>query len=275
MSVDSVHDLEKKESIHHLVAVPTPLYRKNKVDDDIETQTQTQTQPDDTDGNHEKGQEISNIALDAIKAIEQIANGIEQIANDFAELPHTADHSYFSLTFTMGTILYGTAFLNMWIFALPYHSVNGGLDANRWFLYGVLSYNEFIALIPWIETINYALPDAKIPAWSRMVAVGAGILSQKLLDSFIAEGWWQKEHETFFPIPFSTIVTEFLAVPVAIVTLYVVQRNSLRDASLPQVLLGAHGVPICTFVAAIWAAIFNRLSGNQWQKVWALTFGLL
>jgi hypothetical protein len=179
MSVDSVHGLEKKESIHHLAAVPTPLYRKNKVDDDIETQTQSY----DTDGNHEKGQEISNIALDTIKVIEQIANGIELIANDFAELSHTADHSYFSLTFTMGTILYGTAFLNMWIFALPYHSVNGGLDANRWFLYGVLSYNEFIALIPWIETINDALPDAKIPAWSRMVAVGAGILSQMLLDS--------------------------------------------------------------------------------------------
>ena len=162
-----------------LAAVPTPLYRKNKVDDDIETQTQ----PYDTDGNHEKGQEISNIALDTIKVIEQIANGIELIANDFAELSHTADHSYVSLTLTMGTILYGTAFLNMWIFALPYHSVNGGHDANRWFLYGVLSFNEFIALIPWIETINDALPDAKIPAWSRMVAVGAGILSQKLLDS--------------------------------------------------------------------------------------------
>ena len=80
-----------------LAAVPTPLYRKNKVDDDIETQTQ----PYDTDGNHEKGQEISNIALDTIKVIEQIANGIELIANDFAELSHTADHSYVSLTLTV------------------------------------------------------------------------------------------------------------------------------------------------------------------------------
>jgi hypothetical protein len=61
--------------------------------------------------------------------------------------------------------------------------VNGGHDANRWFLCGVLSFNEFIALIPWIETINDALPDAKIPAWSRTVVVGAGIQSQMLLDS--------------------------------------------------------------------------------------------
>jgi hypothetical protein len=237
---------------------------RKKVAPIVEDDLEAQEQPDDDVGIPEK--ELHN-TYDPIRAI-------EQIANDFAKLPHTADHSYFSLAFIFGAILFGSAFLNMWIFALPYHSVNDGLDANRSFFYGVLSYNEFIALIPWIETINYALPDAKIPAWSRMVAVVVGILSQKLLDAFIAEGWWNKEHETFFPIPFSTIVTEFLAVPVAIATLYVLNRHSFRG----------HYCKCCCvlttylfalFVAAIWAACFNRLSGNQWQKVWALTFGLL
>jgi len=209
----------------------------------------------------------SKLLLEPIKKI-------EQIATEFVSLPHTANHSFVSLTFLMAGILFGSAFLNMWIFTVPFNSVNAGLDENRIFFYGILSYSEFISLIPWIETINYAMPEAKLPVRSRTLAVLAGFMAQKLLDAFIAEGWWNTEHETFFPIPFSTIATEFLAVPVALATLFALHRNAFQGKLLKCCWILAMYL-FSLFVAGSWAACFNRLRGSNWQKAWALAFGPL
>ena len=92
-----------------------------------------------------EGSPKDNAAIETLKSLEEMANHL-------VSLPHMANHSFFSLSFIMSAILFGSAFLYMWIFAFPFHSVNAGLEENRAFFYGVLSYVEFLSLIPWIET---------------------------------------------------------------------------------------------------------------------------
>ena len=208
-----------------------------------------------------------NAAIETLKSLEQMANHL-------VSLPHMANHSFFSLSFIMSAILFGTAFLYMSIFAFPFHSVNAGLEENRTFFYGILSYIEFLSLIPWIETVNYAMPEVMLPARSRVIAVLVGFLTQKLLDAFIAEGWWNTEHETFFPIPFSTIVTEFVAVPAALATLFALHRKAFRGKVMKCCWILMMYL-VALFVAGAWAACFNLLQGSRWQKVWALAFGPL
>ena len=214
-----------------------------------------------------EGSPKDNAAIETLKSLEEMANHL-------VSLPHMANHSFFSLSFIMSAILFGSAFLYMWIFAFPFHSVNAGLEENRAFFYGVLSYVEFLSLIPWIETVNYAMPEVKLPARSRVIAVLVGFLTQKVLDTFIAEGWWNTDHETFFPIPFSTIVTELLAVPAALATLFALHRKAFRGKALKCCWILMMYL-VALFVAGSWAAFFNFLQGSRWQKAWALAFGPL
>ena len=203
---------------------------------------------------------------------------------NLVHLPHSVSHKWRNLGSLLVLLCIGSSLAHMIIFLIPLSSVNAGIEANRGFLYGVMTYHEFVGLLPWIETFNFAFhlrrdnletpSEARISIRSRIMAIAMGLMAQKLFGAFLAESWWDRDAPKVFPIPFSTIVTGTVALPFSILVLYL--TSSDRDYNFRsrfwcciKVLLSYH---LSIVVAGSWAVVFRLLMGHWAQFLWAFSY---
>ena len=204
------------------------------------------------------------------------AADIEQLTAEIVTLPHKSTDTWWQLYPLVIAMAILSAVLHMMLFAVDLNSVNDGLAANRRFVYGFLTWYQYLGLVPWIETCNYALPTGALSFRARLLAVAVGLIVQKLFDAFIVESWWRPGGPAVFPIPFSSIVSGTIAIPFSLLTLYATMKPNERTRRKFFLCIYALLMIIITiFVSGLWAVAFRRLQGNEWQKVWGLTFFLV
>jgi hypothetical protein len=100
-------------------------------------------------------------------------------------------------------LIFGVAFF------FPLNSVNAGVNANRIFLYGIMTFYQVLAIFPWIETCNFAMPASKLSVRARALALVSLVVGSKLCDAAAAEGLFGR---AIFPVPFSIMVCIMVAV---------------------------------------------------------------
>ena len=161
----------------------------------------------------------SGVVREVVELPLRVVQMSSDIAREVVEMPHKASHSWKELVWVLALLVLSTIVVSGLVFFLPLAPANAGLAANRNFLYGIMTYYEALALLPWIETCNFALPNAKIPVRARILTLVAGLAVQKLFDAFVAEAFWLPNF-TVFPIPFSIIVSGALGFLVVVPMLY-------------------------------------------------------
>jgi len=211
-------------------------------------------------------------------AYETFENTIHQMFETFVGLPQRASHTWEHLPLLLLGITFGSALFYMLVYFLPLNSVNEGLDYNRIFQYGIMTYYEFIALLTWVATCNYAMPKNSIPLKSSFIAVAVGLSVEKLFDVFVSESLWNLAADPVFPMPFSTIVSGTVALPFALGTLYARLPNK-KDESIRSkfrlCVLTVFLFVVSYIIALLWAAVFQHLAGTYWQKAWAVVYSFL
>mmetsp|Transcript_3358 Transcript_3358/g.7506 ORF Transcript_3358/g.7506 Transcript_3358/m.7506 type:complete len:333 (+) Transcript_3358:996-1994(+) len=199
---------------------------------------------------------------------------------EFVELPYTMSHKWRGLAFLMLVLCFGSYFSHILSLFFPLASVDAGLPANRSFLYGVMTYHEFLGLLPWVGTCNYAMPKGTHSLSVRITAVIVGMVVAKIFGAFVAEGWWSGgQASPVFPIPFSVIATGTVAFPFVMIVLWFFNPERKSDkfrSTFRLCLILLTKYVFIMFVAGLWAVVFRLLMGTVWQKVWtASSFSLL
>lgn len=208
----------------------------------------------------------------------QQQSNFHRLLHDFVTLPHQFSHSWWHVIIIFMSLTIGTLLLHAGIFFMPLSNVNDGLASNRGFLYGVQTHVELISLLPWVETVNFAIPSAEISLRSRLVAFGVGMVVAKFFDAFIAEGWWGfgSGADPVFPIPFSTIVSLTLSLPFSLATLFYMTPK--RHEPLVRGKFGLCYKVLayylgCVFCAGCWAVGMRYLLDKKiLQFFWAFMF---
>jgi hypothetical protein len=197
--------------------------------------------------------------------LRRLHSTVQQSSKQFVTLPHTATHKWKDLCLLMSFFIIASLFAQVSIFFVPLNSVEQGIEGNRGFQYGVLSFYQFLGLLPWVETCNYAMPEAKIPIKSRIATVVLGVLAQYIFGLLV--------YGKVFPFPFSTLVTGTAALLVAIPALILMTPNLKEHwAQWKLCLLTLRDIAISIFLAASWAAAFVVLEDSMWQTVIAFLF---
>jgi hypothetical protein len=159
---------------------------------------------------------------------------------------------------------------------LPYNDVNEGINSNRFFLYGTLSFCDLAYITTFVATFDFAMPKFSIPIKARIASVAVGLMFAKLLESSIAEGWLFGEGGLpVFPIPFSVLLTAPAALPATFTTLYWMspkRSDEVMRKKFWHTIRLVVGLIVSMGIALLWAAVFRKLGGSLWQKVWGLVF---
>lgn len=205
-----------------------------------------------------------------------IKKGTEHAVN----LPLTAAHSFRGLLpmLILGHVL-GTFLPTVLVMLLPYHDVNQGINSNRFFVYGTLTFYDLAFITTFVATFDFAMPKGSIPLKARIGSVAIGVIFAKILESSIAEGWMFGEGGLpVFPIPFSVCLTVPAALPATFVSLYWMSpkrsEEAMRKKCWHTVRLMV-GLIVSLGIALLWTTFFRILQGTMLQKVWGLVFYVL
>jgi hypothetical protein len=221
---------------------------------------------------------LMNAATDLPTTIISLAEGVEgtleniiQISTDVArevvELPHRASYEWKQLIWVLCLLLFVPVFIFGLVFFIPMNSVNDGVENNRTFVYGIMTFYQLLTMAPWIETCNFAMPEAKIPVKARMLTLLFGLFIAKVYDAALTEGWLGR---SIFPIPFSIVVSGMLGVSFVVPLLYMMTpKREKAGFGRMQSVLFAYWISLLMVIA--WAVGIQRLMGRPlWQS--ALTF---
>jgi hypothetical protein len=189
---------------------------------------------------------------------------VVQISSDMArevvEIPHKASHNWRQLSWVLSLLLFMSILVSGLVFFIPLSPASAGLPENRDFLYGYQTYYQALALLPWIETCNFAMPHAKIPIRGRIITLVVCLILQKLFDAFVAEAsWWSNRY--VFPIPFSIFVSGALAFFAVVPMLHKMTPNrNMFDFVLLWRVLCIYWVSL--IMVGCWAVGMQRLEGR-------------
>jgi hypothetical protein len=147
-------------------------------------------------------------------------------------------------------------------FFFPLNSVNAGVDANRVFLYGTMTLYQILAILPWIETCNFAMPASKLSLRARGLALLSLVVGSKLCDAVVAEGLFGR---AIFPVPFSIMVCIMGAVGlVGPLISYFTPRNDTIHFNGVQYLLLAYCASF--LVVTGWAVGIQQSMGHPFLQ---------
>lgn len=210
--------------------------------------------------------------------MKELPHYIRQSTEDAVNLPLQASHGWrdLALLILFGHIV-GAALPQITLLFLPLPSVNAGLDGNRLFVYGVMTFYELMITSAFVATFYLAMSQGSIPLHVRIAAVATGVSVAKLFDAFIAECWFMSK-QAIFPIPFSIIGSVSVALPFAFATIYVMLPNKAEIATRQKFwrcLLLIVSIIVSIDIAILWAVVLVILRGSKWQKAWAFAFEIL
>jgi hypothetical protein len=202
----------------------------------------------------------SGVAREVVDLPFRVYQISSDMAREIVEMPHKASHNWKELSKILSLLLVTSILASGLVFFVPLSPASAGLPENRDFLYGVQTYYQALALLPWIETCNFAMPHANIPVRGRIITLVFCLILQKLFDAFVAEAsWWSDRY--IFPIPFSIFVSGALAFFPVVPMLYWMtpNRNKFEFILLWRVL--------CVYWVALimvgcWAVGMQRLEGR-------------
>ena len=210
--------------------------------------------------------------------MKELPHYIKQSTEDAVNLPLQASHGWcdLALLILFGHIV-GAALPQFALLFLPLPSVNVGLNGNRLFVYGVMTFYELMITSAFVATFNLAMSQGSIPLHARIAAVAIGVGVAKLFDASIAESWFTSK-EAVFPIPFSIIGSISVALPFVFATIYAMLPNKTEIATRQKfwrcMWLIASTI-LSIDIAILWAVVLVILRGSKWQKAWALAFEVL
>jgi hypothetical protein len=212
---------------------------------------------------------IVNVGGETLITIVQVST---DVAREVVDLPHRASHEWKQLIWVLCLLVFAPVLIFGVVFFLPLNSVNDGIDANRSFVYVTMTIYEVFILLPWIETCNFAMPEARIPVKARILTLVISITLTKVFDASLAEGFFG---HYVFPIPFSIIVSAMLSSFCMIPVLYVMTPN--KAAYSFRRMQYVHLIYWFSLVAVIcWAFGIQRLRGRpMWQSAVSFLFAPL
>lgn len=184
--------------------------------------------------------------------------------NFIKDLPHRATFEWKHLMGIL-TIMTLSPLLGELVFFFPMNPVDDGPEANRTFIYGIMTLYQALMMLPWIETCNFAMPNVEIPVRARIVALLAGLSIAKVIDVSLTEGMFTDE--PIFPIPFSILITGMLGLLPAVPIMYRMTPQSQRKKGnffLMSVNLLAYWVALLVVIG--WAIGIQRLQGKGWRQ---------
>lgn len=204
--------------------------------------------------------ELPTKIVNVVEGVEETIDAISQLSIDLgrevAYLPHRASHKWRQLFWVLFLLVLVPLVVVGIVFFVPMNSVNDGIDGNRRFLYGILTFYEGLFLVAWVETFNFAQPRANISPVARFIGWLFGILFASLIDALVSEDY---VGPSVFPIPFSILISGMLSVLVVVVPVLFTLTPALRQNGYSGMLklVGVY----CTslLIVTLWAVGINRL----------------
>ena len=227
---------------------------------------------------------ILTVASDLPTTIVSMAEGVEgtletivQISTDVArevvELPHRASFEWKQLIWVLFLLVFAPVLIFGLVFFVPMNSVNDGIEHNRGFVYGTMTFYQLLTILPWIETCNFAMPGANISVKARLVTLATGIFVAKIYDALLVEGPFG---QSIFPLPFSILVSSTLGVSGVVPLLYFMTptREKVAFGRMHRV-LSVYWISLVIVIG--WAVGIQRLMHRRllWQSAWAFVYGPL
>jgi hypothetical protein len=211
----------------------------------------------------------------SLHLFESLEITMHKMVESINNLPQRASHSWDHLPLLLVGLVVGSGLIYMLIYVLPLSDVNSGIQTNRSFQYGILTYYEFLSLLTWVTTFSYAMPKDAISLRRRILSILVAISVEKVFDFLVTES---RSSTRLFPIPFVNIVSGVFALPVVVGMMFCLLPKP-KEANTMQ----KFKLTVCTVVmfalsyviALLWAAVFKRLNNSLWQKAWAISFGIL
>lgn len=202
-----------------------------------------------------------------------ITTSIVTTVNVIKDLPHRATFRWRQLMWVL-IIMILCPLLGEVVFFLPMNPVDDGPEENRIFIYGIMTLYQLFMIVPWIETCNFAMPEAKIPVRARIFALTVGLLIAKVIDVILTKGVFI--YEPIFPIPFSIFVTGTLGTLPAVPIMYLMTPKPDRERGnfcLMFTHLLAYWVSLMAVIG--WAIGIQRLQGNPLQYLVLFSYAIL
>ena len=202
-----------------------------------------------------------------------ITASIVTTVNVIKDLPHRATFRWRQLMWVL-IIMILCPLLGEVVFFLPMNPVDDGPEENRIFIYGIMTLYQLFMIVPWIETCNFAMPEAKIPVRARMLALTVGLIIAKVIDVILTKGIFI--YEPIFPIPFSIFVTGTLGTLPAVPIMYLMTPKPDRERGnfcLMFTHLLAYWVSLTAVIG--WAIGIQRLQGNPLQYLVLFSYAIL
>jgi hypothetical protein len=205
------------------------------------------------------------------ETLETIVQVSSDVAREVVELPHRASFEWKQLIWVLCLLVFAPVLIFGVVFFIPLNSVNEGIQGNRRFLYGTMTFYQILTIVPWIETCNFAMPQVGIPVKARIFTLIFAIIVLKLYDAAMAEGLF---HRHIFPLPFSILVSGMLAVWGVVPALYLMtpNRKNFQFRRMQNVLF-AYWASLLMVIG--WAVGVQRLSGSMWQSAFTFLYGPL
>ena len=224
----------------------------------------------------ERQMQLHSVQFPAIK-LDPIIEVLDQLTDNFVRLPHIVSHRWHHVMAVLGQLALLSLATHALFLLTPIRSVNDGYDANVMFLRITMTGYQVMEILPWIETVHFAIPNNKgITIRARCMAVVVGIVAQKLFDLAITNCFWTGAPK-IFPIPFSVLTTGILSGPFAMLTLFFMSTD--RDEAfrakfgLCQMLLTKYLISF--LMGGLWAVLFGYLMGHWSQNLSAVFFAII
>eukprot|EP00978_Attheya_sp_CCMP212_P019742 scaffold55632_cov56-Attheya_sp.AAC.4 len=160
------------------------------------------------------------------------------------------------------------------LISIPLHSVNAGIESNRWFLYGMVPCFSVIGMMPWVETFDFVVPDIHVPRHAKVLSVLLGTAFLTLVNACISERWGLN----VFPIPFTNFLMGTVSLPITMGVAYALTPKT-KDAQVSKI-FKRYGKMSLWFVlsvvlALLWAVSISYTQGSKLQYLLAIAFVLL
>jgi hypothetical protein len=220
--------------------------------------------------------DVSSKATEPSKRLfESLEITMQKMVESINNLPQRASHSWDHLPLLLLGLVVGSGLIYMLIYVLPLNDVNSGIQKNRSFQYGILTYYEFLSILTWVSTFSYAMPKDAICLRRRIISIVVAISVEKCFDYLITES---RPDTPFFPIPFVNIVSGVFALAVVVVMMFCLLPKTQESNTTQKFKLSVCTVlmfALSYLIALLWAVVFKRLNNSLWQKAWAISFGIL
>ncbi|CAJ1954743.1 unnamed protein product [Cylindrotheca closterium] len=215
--------------------------------------------------------DLPNTIIHVVEGVEDtitdLATLTDNVSREVVQLPHRASHQWKELIWVLGLLVLVPLLVVGMVFFLPLNSVNLGVSSNKSFLYGISTFYEGLYLIAWVETFNFALPEAStpsatkasIPISTRFTVWAMGLAFCKLVDATFAKDIALLPHSVF-PIPFSILVSGMTSILLVIIPLLYCLAPKIRKGHGFQSLIKLIAVYwIALLLVTLWAVGVNRL----------------